>query len=69
MEDDEQASTNAELAKIADDEAENSELIFLTYSCIDYIFLWLFEDDFKASDNGALGESVGIEAVIGVYLE
>ena len=48
---------------------EHSESIFLTPSYVDYIWLWLLEDNVKAAGNAPFGESADVEAVLGVYIE
>ena len=47
-------------------ESAHSEHIFLTPSGIYCIFLWLLKDNVKTAGNTALGESVDVEAFIGV---
>ena len=58
-----------ELVETADYEAGHYEQILLTSYFIDYIILWILEDDVKALVNEALGESADVEVVIGVYFE
>ena len=57
------------LVETADDEAGHYERIFLTSYFIDYILLWILDDDVEALVNEALGESSDVESVIGVYFE
>ena len=58
-----------ELVEAADYEAGHYERILLTSYFIDYIILWILEDDVKALVNEALGESADVEVVIGAYFE
>ena len=69
LDDEEQAAVIPKLAETSDSEAAHYERIFWTTSYIDYIFLWLLEDDAKAAGNSALGKIADGEWVLRVELE
>ena len=69
MDDQEQAAAITELVEISDAEVAHSERIYWIPSCIEYILLWLLEDDVKLSSNSAPVERADVEEVLGLEIE